>query len=148
MGNSLLDVLIVGAGPAGSATAWHLARRGLRVSLVDRARFPRDKVCSEYLGPEAARLLAELGVLARVEPAGAPIRGTTVIGPRGASLTGTFARAEVRPWRATGLAVARRILDAELAAAAVGAGATLREGRAVEALLHEGGGTCAGRWRA
>lgn len=140
MGNAPLDVLIVGAGPAGSATAWHLARRGLRVSLVDRAHFPRDKVCSEYLSPEAARLLDALGVLARVEPAGAPIRGTTVHGPRGASLTGTFARAEVRPWRETGLAVARRILDAELVAAAVAAGATLREGRSVEALLHESGG--------
>ena len=91
MGTSPLDVLIVGAGPAGAATAWHLARAGLSVQLVDRARFPRDKPCSEYLSPEAVRHLDRLGVLARVEPEGAPIHGTMVVGPRGATLTGRFA---------------------------------------------------------
>jgi flavin-dependent dehydrogenase len=43
------DVAVVGAGPAGSATATHLARAGWRVALVDRATFPRDKPCAEYL---------------------------------------------------------------------------------------------------
>ena len=38
------DVIVVGAGPAGSATATHLARRGLRVSLLEKSRFPREKV--------------------------------------------------------------------------------------------------------
>ena len=43
------DVAIVGAGPAGSTSAIHLARGGLRVALVDRSVFPRDKPCAEYL---------------------------------------------------------------------------------------------------
>ncbi|MBK7715098.1 MAG: FAD-dependent oxidoreductase [Gemmatimonadetes bacterium] len=140
MGSSPLDVLIVGAGPAGAATAWHLARAGLAVQLVDRARFPRDKPCSEYLSPEAVRQLDRLGVLARVEREGAPILGTTVVGPRGATLTGRFAGAAVPPWRDTGLAIARRVLDHALVEAAAGAGARLQEGLAVEALLHEAGG--------
>lgn len=39
------DVVVVGAGPGGSATAAHLARRGLHVTLLEKATFPRDKVC-------------------------------------------------------------------------------------------------------
>jgi geranylgeranyl reductase family protein len=49
------DVLVVGAGPAGSATAMHLARGGVKVLLVDRARFPRDKPCGGGLTGRALR---------------------------------------------------------------------------------------------
>jgi menaquinone-9 beta-reductase len=55
------DAVVVGAGPAGSATALLLARAGARVLLLDRARFPRDKPCSEYLSPETTRVLERLG---------------------------------------------------------------------------------------
>ena len=51
------DVLVVGAGPAGSATALHLARAGARVLLVDKARFPRDKPCGGGLTGRALRHL-------------------------------------------------------------------------------------------
>ena len=54
------DAVVVGAGPAGSATALRLARAGAAVLLLDRARFPRHKPCSEYLSPETVRLLGEL----------------------------------------------------------------------------------------
>src|SRR5215467_12594139 len=78
------DVVVVGAGPAGAATAILLARRGHRVTLFDRARFPRDKVCGEYLSPEASRILDRLGVLEAVEHAGArPLRGMRVTAPDG-----------------------------------------------------------------
>src|SRR6478752_4751077 len=56
------DVLVVGAGPAGSATATHLARRGLDVSLLDKSQFPRDKVCGDGLTPRATRQLIRLGI--------------------------------------------------------------------------------------
>jgi flavin-dependent dehydrogenase len=134
------DVLVVGAGPAGSATAFHLARLGLRVVVVDRARFPRDKPCSEYLSPEGVRLLHRIGVLPDLERAGAqPLHGTTVFGPRGSTVTGRFAGAAVRPFRDAGLSVARRVLDQRLLEAARGAGARVEESTTVEALLYAGG---------
>ena len=74
-----VDVLVVGAGPAGSATAALLARAGYAVAAVDRAAFPRDKACSEYMGPETVRILARLGVLDALEAAGAAaLEGTAV----------------------------------------------------------------------
>jgi flavin-dependent dehydrogenase len=56
-------VIIVGGGPAGSSAAWHLARAGAPVLLLDRAHFPRDKPCAEYLSPECSRILSAMGVL-------------------------------------------------------------------------------------
>ncbi len=133
-----LDVLIAGAGPAGAAAALRLARAGFRVAVVDRARFPREKICSEYMSPEGVRHLAVLGVLDRVEQAGGhPIRGTMVEAPRGSRLTGLFARAGTAPFRATGLSVTRRILDHALVEAARGAGATIMEGTPVQRVLLE-----------
>ena len=58
-----VDVLVAGGGPAGSATASHLARRGYSVLLIDQARFPRDKACGEYLSPGVAAALNRLGVM-------------------------------------------------------------------------------------
>jgi geranylgeranyl reductase family protein len=135
-----VDVLVVGAGPAGSGAAFHLARAGFEVLLLDRAAFPRDKPCSEYMSPEAVRALHRLGVVADLEASGArPVHGTTVIGPRGSRLTGRFSLAGVPPFRPTGLSVARRILDAHLVAAARAAGAELLERATVEALLYQSG---------
>lgn len=56
------DVVVVGAGPAGSATAAHLARRGLTVALVEKSTFPRDKVCGDGLTPRAVKQLVHLGI--------------------------------------------------------------------------------------
>lgn len=133
------DLLIIGAGPAGSATAIHAARSGLRVTLVDRARFPRDKACSEYLSPETLRHLEGLGVLASLEAFGNPLAGTTVVGPEGSRLTGLFARAGYQPFRPTGLSLPRRILDQRLVEAAVAAGALLLEEHTLYELLYDRG---------
>jgi flavin-dependent dehydrogenase len=134
------DVLVAGAGPAGSATAVLLAREGLAVAAVDRAAFPRDKACSEYMGPETVRILARLGVLHELEAAGAtPLQGTEVTAARGSRLRGVFALAGHRPFRSTGLSVSRRILDAALARAAVEAGVLLLERTAVEELVYDRG---------
>jgi flavin-dependent dehydrogenase len=135
-----VDVLIAGAGPAGSALAWQLARAGVDVLAVDRAIFPRDKACSEYMSPETVRLLDRIGVVTTLEAAGAhPLRGTTVVASEGARLSGEFARLSTPPWRATGLSVPRRILDQQLVLAARAAGAGIAEGVAVAALLEENG---------
>jgi flavin-dependent dehydrogenase len=137
-------VLVAGAGPAGSATATLLARAGFDVVLVDRASFPRDKACSEYMSPEAVRILARLGVLESLERSGAfPLEGMKLFGPRGATAHGKFAGAGT-PFRPTGLSVSRRVLDHELLAAAREAGATVLERTSIEELLYDEGGVVAG----
>jgi flavin-dependent dehydrogenase len=137
----LLDALVVGAGPAGSATAGLLARAGFRVAAVDRAAFPRDKPCSEYMSPEAVRLLDRLGVVESLESAGAvALQGTAVTAFRGARLHGIFALASHQPFRSTGLSVSRRILDHALVGAARAAGAAVLERTTVEELLYDRGG--------
>jgi geranylgeranyl reductase family protein len=77
----VFDVCIVGAGPAGSTAACLLARQGLSVALVDRARFPRDKTCGDGITPRGARVLARIGALADVAAAGFACRGVDVRGP-------------------------------------------------------------------
>jgi flavin-dependent dehydrogenase len=133
------DILILGAGPAGAASAIRAARAGLSCALVDRARFPRDKPCSEYMSPETVRHLDQLGVLPELERAGGiAIAGTTVTGPHGSALTGLFARAGA-PFRSTGLSLPRRVLDASLVEAARRNGVTVLEEHTVTDLLHEQG---------
>ena len=139
-----VDVLVVGAGPGGSAAAALLARAGYRVVAVDRAAFPRDKACAEYMGPETVRLLDRLGVVSALEAAGAvPLHGTAVTAARGSRLHGRFAHAGPPPFRPTGLSVSRRILDHALVGAAREAGAEVLERTAVEELLY-GRGAVAG----
>jgi menaquinone-9 beta-reductase len=79
----MLDAVIVGAGPGGSATAHFLARRGLDVLLVDKFAFPRDKTCGDGLTPRALRVLDRMGLLAEVTRVGQPIRGYDVFAPNG-----------------------------------------------------------------
>jgi len=143
MGSSISeppDVLVTGAGPAGAATAILLARAGVRVTLVDRAHFPRPKPCSEFLSPEGARVLDRLGVLGRLEAGDCEqLDGLTVHAPRGSRLTGLFARAAVRPWRDTGLSIQRTALDAQLVDAARAAGVAVVEGwRMTDLVYHDG----------
>ncbi len=123
------QVIVVGAGPAGSSTAWHLAQLGIDVLMLDRARFPRDKVCAEYLSPQASRILTNMGAMPAIENSGAAhLSGMRVRAPNGGILQGDFAaRHGFRGFRDTGLAVRRTVLDAELVARAQAAGARLME---------------------
>jgi geranylgeranyl reductase family protein len=61
------DVIVAGGGPAGSTLAWDLARRGVDVLLLERARFPREKVCGDFVDPRGLRVLAAMGCLDRLE---------------------------------------------------------------------------------
>ncbi|GAC1514851.1 MAG: geranylgeranyl reductase family protein [Gemmatimonadaceae bacterium] len=124
---------MVGGGPAGSYTAWALARAGLDVLVLDRARFPRPKPCAEYLSPQASRYLAEMGALVEVERAGAAqLAGMTVRAPGGAIIHGDFAaRHGFRGFRDRGLALRRELLDHILLHRARAAGARVEEGTKV-----------------
>ena len=140
------DVLVVGGGPAGSFTAWALARRGVRVTILERARFPRDKPCSEYLSPEASRLLEAMGALHLVEEAGAArLAGMRVRAASGMTMQGDFAAPHgYRPHRDHGLALRRTLLDAILLDRARSAGAEVEEGAHVTGLVRDTRGTVRG----
>ena len=56
------DVLVVGAGPGGSAAAYHLARHGIDVTVIDKATFPREKVCGDGLTPRSVKAIQDMGV--------------------------------------------------------------------------------------
>ncbi|MFI5207200.1 MAG: FAD-dependent oxidoreductase [Gemmatimonadales bacterium] len=141
-----IDVLVVGAGPAGSATAAHASRLGLSVCLVDRARFPRHKACAEYLSPEAARDLDALGVRAAVEAAGARrLFGFRLVSDDGASVCGRFQGAhDFTPYRPFGYALPRAVLDSILLSAARDSGVHVLENTSLERLLVGANGVVAG----
>jgi len=80
----MTEVIIVGAGPAGSALASLLAQRSIDTLLLDRATFPRKKICGDYLSPGTVRLLDQLNLLRQVQAAGARrLWGMTVTSPDG-----------------------------------------------------------------
>src|SRR3954470_7591197 len=124
------EILIVGGGPAGTSTAVALARAGVDVMLVDRARFPRPKPCAEYLSPEASRILDAMGVLEAVESTGAAqLRGVLVRAPNGATIRGEFIAGHAyTPYRERGLSVRREVLDKVLIDSARAAGVNVCEG--------------------
>src|SRR3954467_407389 len=86
-------VLVVGAGPAGSAAAATLARAGVGVVLVDAQAFPRDKVCGDGLIPDAHHAMQKLGVLDEVMTRAQGSSHLACVGPRGGrvSVPGTLA---------------------------------------------------------
>lgn len=141
MSDAMYDVAVVGAGPAGSATATHLARAGYHVALIDRAIFPRDKPCAENLSPAAEPLLRDLGVLDEIE-AMRPgrRRGFRIFAPNGGTFQGDFAGtrdAKGNSLFQTALMVPRFRLDASLVAAARRAGAEVFEGWRLARLARE-----------
>jgi len=132
------DAVVVGAGPAGATTALLLARAGASVLLLDRARFPRDKPCSEYLSPATTDVLERLGegLLGSVErTTHAELYGMKVVAPGGTAMVGRF-RGASRPYS---LAVPRTSFDAILVAAAARAGAEVCERVTVENVVSERG---------
>jgi flavin-dependent dehydrogenase len=130
VGRSLdAEVIIVGGGPAGASTAHALARDGVDVLVLDRAKFPRDKTCAEYLSPQASRILSDMNVLEEIERSGpAHLAGMRVRAPDGHYADGEFAANHgFRPFREYGLAVRRIILDASVLKGARSAGARVEE---------------------
>jgi menaquinone-9 beta-reductase len=140
------EVIVVGGGPAGASTACALAREGVDVLVLDRARFPRDKVCAEYLSPQASRILSDMGVLDAIEATGpAHLRGMKLGAPNGHFAVGEFAANHgFRGFRDKGLAVRRTILDEIVLGGARKAGARVEESMRVVDLTRNGSATVSG----
>jgi len=146
MDSQAAQVIVVGGGPAGAATAFHLARAGIHVTILDRAHFPRDKPCSEYMSPQASRILDEMGVLEQIERSGAAhLAGMRVHAPNGTAFQGRFADVEgFRGYRDRGLALRRTILDHLLLDRARAVGAVVCEGVRVIDLRRDSNGRVTG----
>ncbi len=131
------DVLVVGAGPAGSACAQLLAAAGQQVLLVDQHDFPRDKVCGDGLIPDSHAALQRLGVADEVQSLATPVAHVRCVGPRGGQVDvpGTLS---VLP---------RKTLDHVLVRAAQRAGAQLLTPWRFEAPLLEGERVVGGRFK-
>ena len=130
------DVAIAGAGLAGSSLALRLSRRGARVALLDPSTFPRDKVCGEFLSPEAWGVLGRMGLEADVEGSGYhPIRLVRITTPAGREVIADVVGGDGRP----GIGLSRSALDDLLVRRAREAGAEVFEGARVGGPVLEDG---------
>lgn len=119
------DVVIAGAGPAGALAALVLARCGARVVIVDRARFPRGKLCGDTLNPGAVAILSRHVDLSTLGAQSRPVPGMLLTGPRGVAVRGRYDAGE------PGLCVTREVFDHWLLEHAIAAGARLVHGTVV-----------------
>lgn len=132
------DVIIAGAGPAGTIAATVLARAGARVLVLERAHFPRHKLCGDSINPGAVAVLERLG-LSHVLADGLPVDGMLVTGERQVRVVGRY------PQSIRGVSLPRAVLDRRLAEAAVQAGAHLDECALVRGpVLSASGGRVSG----
>lgn len=136
------DVIVVGAGPGGSATATHLARRGLDVLLLEKNEFPRDKVCGDGLTPRAVKQLISLGIDTSTEAGWKHTKGLRVHG--GGIAPFDMPWPDLQDFPPYGLVRPRRELDALLARHAADNGVRLREGVTVQEPILDGQGRIAG----
>lgn len=131
------DVVVVGARCAGSPLAVKLANRGLKVALVDRARFPSDTPSTHAFQNDGARVLADIGVLDRVRASGAPWIEQIDFRVDGLRMVRPWPRRpdDPGPW----MSVRRTVLDTILVEAAEEAGAHVRTGARVTGLVERNG---------
>src|SRR3954447_17614931 len=119
------DVIVVGAGPGGSAAAYHMGRHGLRVLLLEKTTFPREKVCGDGLTPRATRQLIRMGVDTSEKAGWLQNKGLRVIG---GGIRLELDWPELASFPDYGLVRTRLDFDDMLAKRATEAGAVLRTG--------------------
>jgi menaquinone-9 beta-reductase len=129
------DVLVVGAGPGGSAAAYYLARHGIDVTVVDKATFPREKVCGDGITPRGVRAMQVMGVDTD-DPAFERVIGLRVYSR---SATIELPWPELTSWPDYGLVMPRASFDQLLVQRAVKAGARFVEGIEALAPTTDGG---------
>jgi len=129
-----VDVLIAGAGPAGSALAAALARGGASVLLVEAAEHPRPKACAEYASPRIVEELAQLGMANDWRDFAVPLRGMELH----AGSRSTTIRYEDEGGTRNAWGIDRRSFDAHLAGHAARMGAILQERTRLVSLVCEG----------
>jgi geranylgeranyl reductase family protein len=127
------DAVVVGGGPAGAAAAARLAARGFRIVLIDRASFPRDKVCGDFVGPTALAELADLGVAQTPAFRATSKMADLALHVDGDQLT-VLGVPKVDGLPGYGRVIPRLQLDAWILDAARQAGATVLDGRKVTAV--------------
>ncbi|HET8642521.1 MAG TPA: geranylgeranyl reductase family protein [Pseudonocardiaceae bacterium] len=143
--DAVADVIVVGAGPAGSTAATHLARAGLDVIVLEKSIFPREKVCGDGLTPRGVKQLIDLGVDTGPDAGWLRNKGLRVLGG-GVTLE--------LPWPALatfppyGLVRPRQDFDELLARHAEKAGARIHENTTVTEAVIEGGRVTGVRARA
>src|SRR5947209_9737494 len=105
----IYDVVIVGAGPGGSAAAHYLSLQGFKVLLLDKFSFPRDKTCGDGLTPRALRVLDEMGILDELLHVGYRLNEVELTAPKGYSVVAPMPKKDGRTDYV--LIVPRLILD-------------------------------------
>ena len=130
------EVLIVGAGPAGSALAYFLAQAGRDVLLIDKSDFPRDKTCGDGLTPRALSVLRHMGLLDRITALGCRIAGIHLFTPDGQRVSSPIPPKDDLPPYV--VVLPRYQLDDVLRAHAVAAGARFQAQVEAVELLREG----------
>ena len=135
------DVIVVGAGPSGSATACYLARAGLDVLLLEKATFPREKVCGDGLTPRAVKALVDMGVPVGEQDGWVRNKGLRIIGG-GVRLELPWP--DLTSYPGYGLVRSRLDFDEILARTAQKAGARLIEGMTVTGPVLDDTGRIAG----
>ena len=132
----IYDVVVVGAGPAGSATAHSLTARGFDVLLLDKASFPRDKTCGDGLTPRAVHVLDEMGVLPQLLVAGCRLNNVRIIAPNGRVVNAALPHHGGSPDYT--LVVPRLVLDDLLRQHAIASGTEFESSIDITELIQEG----------
>ena len=132
------DVIVIGGGPAGCSAAIGLSRLGYNVVLCDQAKFPRDKVCGEFISPAADPILDRLGILSRIETLNPKrLKGVSISSFEGKEFSIDYPFQPGLAERPTSLSVSRYELDSLFVEEAKRAGVEVREQYKVTEFLFE-----------